>query len=66
LEEKYPDLIEYQKKEYSSKNDVIKLVEKLNSDERCVGIICQLPLTEKLKLYQKEICNAITPLKDMD
>jgi 5,10-methylene-tetrahydrofolate dehydrogenase/methenyl tetrahydrofolate cyclohydrolase len=42
------------------------LVERLNDDERCVGIICQLPLTDELKPYQKEICNAITPLKDMD
>jgi methylenetetrahydrofolate dehydrogenase (NADP+)/methenyltetrahydrofolate cyclohydrolase len=53
-------------KEYSSKDEVIELVERLNDDERCVGIICQLPLTDELKPYQKEICNAITPLKDMD
>jgi 5,10-methylene-tetrahydrofolate dehydrogenase/methenyl tetrahydrofolate cyclohydrolase len=41
-------------------------VENLNKDERCVGIICQLPLTDELKPHQKEICNSITPLKDMD
>ena len=66
FEESYPDLIEHQKKEYSNKNDVIKLVKTLNKDERCIGIICQLPLTEELKPYQKEICNSITPQKDMD
>jgi methylenetetrahydrofolate dehydrogenase (NADP+)/methenyltetrahydrofolate cyclohydrolase len=55
-----------QKKEYLDKNEVIELVRRLNDDERCVGIICQLPLTEELKPYQKEICNAINPLKDMD
>ena len=66
FEWEYPDLIEYQKKEYLDKDSVIELVEKLNSDERCVWIICQLPLTDELKPYQKEICNAITPLKDMD
>ena len=66
FEEDYPDLIEYQRKEYSDKDEVIELVKRLNDDERCVGIICQLPLTEGLKPYQKEICNAITPLKDMD
>lgn len=66
FEERYPDLIDFQKKEYSSKNDVIELVEFLNDDERCVWIICQLPLTNELRPYQKEICNAITPLKDMD
>ena len=65
-EEKYPDLAKYQKKDYSSKNEIIDLVERLNNDERCVWIICQLPLTEELKPYQKEFCNTITPLKDMD
>ena len=66
FEEEYPDLIDFQNKEYTNKNDVIELVELLNNDERCVWIICQLPLTNELKPYQKEICNAITPLKDMD
>ena len=66
FEEEYPDLVGLQRKEYSDKNEVVELVERLNDDERCVGIICQLPLTDELKLYQKEICNAITPLKDMD
>jgi len=66
FEEDYPDLVKYQNKEYSKKEEVIKLVEKLNDDERCVWIICQLPLTDELKPYQKEICNAIIPLKDMD
>ena len=64
--EEYPDLVEYQKKEYLSKDDVIKLVDLLNNDKRWVGIICQLPLTDELKPYQQEICNSITPLKDMD
>jgi 5,10-methylene-tetrahydrofolate dehydrogenase/methenyl tetrahydrofolate cyclohydrolase len=59
-------LVEYQKKKYLDKDEVIKLVEVLNNDEHCVGIICQLPLTDELKQYQKEICNCITPLKDMD
>ena len=66
FDEEYPDLVELQMKEYSDKNEVIGLVENLNNDERCVGIICQLPLTEELKPYQREICNTITPLKDMD
>ena len=66
FDENYPDLVNFQKKEYSNKDEVIGLVEILNDDERCVGIICQLPLTEELKPYQREICNSITPLKDMD
>ena len=66
VNEKYPDLVMYQKKEYYDKDDVIELVERLNDDDRCVWIICQLPLTEELKPFQREICNTITPLKDMD
>lgn len=66
FEDEYPDLVEYQKKEYSNKNEVIELVNELNDDERCVWIICQLPLTEELKPHQKEICNSISPLKDID
>lgn len=66
FKEEYPDLVNFQKKEYLNKDRVINLVKKLNDDERCVWIICQLPLTDELKPYQKEICNMITPLKDMD
>jgi len=66
FENEYPDLIEYQIKDYSNKNEVIELVEILNNDKRCIWIICQLPLTEELKPYQKEICNTIDSLKDMD
>ena len=66
INSEYPDLIEYQIKNYNNKDDVIELVGKLNDDERCVWIICQLPLTEELKPYQREICNCINPLKDMD
>lgn len=65
-EEEYPDLINDQKNIYLNKNDVIQLIEKLNKDERCVWIICQLPLTDNLKSYQDEICNSINPIKDMD
>lgn len=64
--EKYPDLADFQKKIYTNKDEVIELVNSLNDDERCVGIICQLPLTDELRPYQREICNSITPLKDMD
>ena len=66
FENEYPELIEYQRKDYSNKDELIELIKILNNDERCVWIICQLPLTEELKPHQKEICNTITPLKDMD
>lgn len=66
VNEEYSDLIEYQRKNYDNRDDVIELVDRLNNDESCIWIICQLPLTEELKPYQKEICNSISPLKDMD
>lgn len=66
FEKEYPDLVDFQKKEYSDKDQVIELVEFLNDDERCVWIICQLPVTNELKPYQRDICNTIAPLKDMD
>ncbi|MBO7095067.1 hypothetical protein J6V86_02620 [bacterium] len=34
--QEYPDLIEFQKKEYLDKDSIIELVENLNDDERCV------------------------------
>ena len=66
FENEYPDLFEYQRKQYLNKNDVIDLVKILNDDNRCVWIVCQLPLTEELKSHQREICDTIDPLKDMD
>lgn len=62
----YQDLLKFQEKNYNNKDEIIDLIKKLNNDERCVWTICQLPLTEELKPHQQEICNAITPLKDMD
>ena len=62
----YPDLSDLQTKSYHDKDSVITLIKNLNSDERCAWIICQLPLSNELKPYQSEICNAITPLKDID
>ena len=63
---KYSDLANFQKKHYINKNEIIELIESLNNDERCIWIICQLPLTETFKPYQREICDSIIPLKDMD
>lgn len=66
INENYSDLKDFQDKKYEDKDSVIELVKFLNKDERCVGIICQLPLTPELKPYEQEICDEITPLKDMD
>ena len=63
---KYSDLLPFQKKYYTNKNDVIELIDILNNDERCIGIICQLPLSDDLIEYKEDICNRISPLKDID
>ena len=62
----YHDLSTYQLQDYKTKDSVISLINILNNDNRCIWIICQLPLTDELKPYQQEICNAISPLKDID
>lgn len=62
----YSDLKPYQLQDYNDKHEVISLINILNNDNRCIWIICQLPLTEELKPYQTEICNTISPLKDID
>ena len=62
----YSDLLSFQEKDYTNKDDVIELIDILNNDERCVWIICQLPLSDELKEYKEDICNRISPLKDMD
>ena len=64
--ENFSDLKSFYDKDYTNKEQVKKLIEKLNNDERCVWIICQLPLNEELKPFQKDICNSISPLKDID
>ena len=62
----YSDLTIFQEKNYKNKDEIIELIKKLNLDERCVWIICQLPLTDELKPHQQEICNSISPIKDID
>lgn len=64
--ENFSDLKSFYDKDYTREEQVKKLIEKLNNDERCVWIICQLPLNEELKPFQKDICNSISPLKDID
>lgn len=64
--DEYIDLESWQIKSDYTKDEVIDLIKLLNEDERCIWMICQLPLTEELKPYQQEICDTISPIKDMD
>jgi 5,10-methylene-tetrahydrofolate dehydrogenase/methenyl tetrahydrofolate cyclohydrolase len=46
--------------------EVLQLIQQLNADENCVGIICQQPLPPQLQPYKNEMCLAVHPLKDID
>jgi methylenetetrahydrofolate dehydrogenase (NADP+)/methenyltetrahydrofolate cyclohydrolase len=54
-----------QDKEYSYE-DIIWLLKRLNIDDKCIGILIQLPLPEYLKEYQQEFCDLIDYGKDID
>lgn len=47
-----------------SKNDLIKILEKIQKNKKLSGLILQLPLPEKL--YVPEVLNAINPKVDVD
>jgi methylenetetrahydrofolate dehydrogenase (NADP+) / methenyltetrahydrofolate cyclohydrolase len=44
----------------------LDLINQLNHDTLCIGIIIQLPLPEELKEFQTELLAAISPTKDID
>ncbi|HKL43946.1 MAG TPA: bifunctional 5,10-methylenetetrahydrofolate dehydrogenase/5,10-methenyltetrahydrofolate cyclohydrolase, partial [Candidatus Absconditabacterales bacterium] len=56
----------YMKQEYDNIGKVIDLINYLNSDKDCIGIIVQLPLPEKFKQYKAKILSTIAPDKDID
>ncbi len=45
---------------------VFNLINQLNHDNLCIGIIIQLPLPEELKPYQNQLLSTISPEKDID
>lgn len=48
------------------RQEILELINKLNEDNNCVGMIIQLPLPEELKPYQQELLSAISWKKDVD
>lgn len=56
----------FQKKEYRNVSELAELIEYLNFDKDCVGIMIQLPLPENFKKYQARILSMISPKKDID
>lgn len=55
---------EYALPEETTQDELISLIEKLNSDGRVDGILCQLPLPEHID--DKAVLNCISPVKDVD
>lgn len=48
----------------TSENDLIGMIEKLNSDKSITGILVQLPLPDHIN--ENKICQIINPAKDVD
>lgn len=57
---------QWQAKSYPDKESVLELIEFLNQDPQCVGIILQLPLPPALQAVQTELLSTISPQKDLD
>lgn len=55
---------EYLLPEETTREELLSLIDKLNSDSEVDGILVQLPLPSHLD--EKEVINAISPLKDVD
>lgn len=56
--------LEYALPEETKEEELLSLIEKLNSDSEVDGILCQLPLPEHI--CEKNVINAISPEKDVD
>lgn len=62
-EENFAPLVEEKE---SFANWVFNLINQLNHDPLCIGIIIQLPLPEELKPHQNQLLSTISPDKDID
>ena len=66
ISHRFDDISIYLQQQYDSIFKIRDLINFLNFDKDCVGIIAQLPLPPELKQYESEILSAISPLKDID
>lgn len=55
---------EYALPEQTTQDELLRLIEKLNSDTKVDGILCQLPLPSHID--EQAVINAINPYKDVD
>lgn len=56
----------YIKQQYDNIPKLMELINFLNHDKDCVGIIVQLPLPDQFMSYKSNILSAISPTKDVD
>ena len=52
--------------EDASKEDVLKVIDEVNADASVHGVLMFRPLPKHLKADQDEICNRLSPAKDVD
>lgn len=60
------DVVIYINQTYDTIHKVMELIDYLNYDHDCVGIIVQLPLPVAFESYKEKMLAAITPEKDVD
>jgi len=51
---------------YENTDQVLNLIDRLNLDERCVGIMIQMPLPDFLKHERDRLVSAVSETKDID
>lgn len=56
--------LEYALPEDTTEEELLSLIEELNSDDSVDGILCQLPLPKHI--CEKNVINSISPAKDVD
>lgn len=60
------DVVIYVNQTYDTIFKVMELIDYLNYDNDCVGILVQLPLPAQFEEYKEKMLAAITPEKDVD
>lgn len=60
------DVVIYVNQTYDTIHKVMELIDYLNYDHDCVGILIQLPLPASFEVYKEKMVAAITPEKDVD
>ncbi|PIE00276.1 MAG: hypothetical protein CSA81_13895 [Acidobacteria bacterium] len=56
----------YGQEEEQTLETLTDLIHDLNTDDRCAGIMIQLPLPSHLQPYATKLCSLISPQKDVD